>query len=116
MWLRALDKKLFRELGRLKGQIATIAVVLASGIVCFVSLRGTHASLAAAQTSYYDRYRFAHVFATAERVPETVARRIEQLPGVESVQTRVAEDVTVPIEGMARPAYGRLLSLPASGK
>jgi putative ABC transport system permease protein len=116
MWLRALDMKLLRELSRLKGQIATISIVLASGIVCFISLRGTYASLAVAQTAYYDRYRFAHVFAGAERVPETLARRIEELPGVESVQTRVAEDVTVPIDGMARPAYGRLLSLPASGK
>ncbi|HEX2872178.1 MAG TPA: FtsX-like permease family protein [Polyangiaceae bacterium] len=116
MWLRALDVKLLRELSRLRGQIATIAIVLAGGIVCFVSLRGTYASLATAQAAYYDRYRFAHVFATAERVPERVARKLEQLPGVDSVQTRVAKEVTVPIDGMALPAYGRLLSLPASGK
>jgi putative ABC transport system permease protein len=116
MWLKALDKKLLRELSRLRGQIATIAIVLASGIVCFISMRGTYESLATARTNYYDSQRFAHVFASAERVPEALARRIERLPGVESVQTRVADDVTLPIEGMPRPAYGRLLSLPASGK
>jgi len=99
---------------RLKGQIATIALVLASGIVCFVSMRGTYASLADAQLAYYDRFRFAHVFGTAERVPETIARRIEALPGVETVETRIAEDVTIPIDGMPRAPYGRLLSLPAS--
>ncbi|HSU38971.1 MAG TPA: ABC transporter permease, partial [Polyangiaceae bacterium] len=57
----------------------------------------------------------ADVFAQAERVPETVARRIEALPGVATVQTRVAKDVTLPIEGLPHPAYGRMLSLPPAG-
>jgi putative ABC transport system permease protein len=114
--MRALDRKLLREAARLKGQIATIALVVAGGIVCFVSMRGTFASLEAARDEYYDRYRFADVFARAERVPEELARRIEALDGVETVQTRVVKDVSVPIEGMTRPAWGRLLSLPASGQ
>ncbi|HET7539567.1 MAG TPA: ABC transporter permease [Polyangiaceae bacterium] len=108
----AIDIKLWRELSRLKGQIASIALVLASGIVCFLSLRGTYASLEEAELAYYDRYRFAHVFARAERVPESLAPRIEAIAGVAALQTRIAEDVTLPIEGMPRPAYGRLLSLP----
>jgi putative ABC transport system permease protein len=115
MLLSALNRKLLRETARLKGQIMTIAVVLASGIICFISLRGTYASLLASELDYYDRFRFADVFAQAERVPETVARRIEALPGVATVQTRVAKDVTLPIEGLPRPAYGRMLSLPPSG-
>ncbi len=114
MWMTTLDKKLLRETSRLKGQIITIALVLASGIVCFISLRGCYASLQRAREAYYDRYRFADVFARAERVPEVVARRIEALPGVQTIETRVAEEVTLPIEGMPRPAYGRLLSLPTA--
>jgi putative ABC transport system permease protein len=112
----AVNRKLFREVLRLKGQIATIALVVASGIVCFVSMRGTYSSLEASRAAYYERFRFADVFARAERVPEFVARHLQTLPGVESVQTRISEEVTLPLEGMARPAYGRLLSLPASGE
>ncbi len=115
MWLNALNRKLLRETRTLKGQIFTIAVVLASGIVCFIALRGTYASLLASELDYYDRFRFADVFAQAERVPETLARRVEALPGVATVQTRVAKDVTLPIEGLSHPAYGRMLSLPPSG-
>ena len=114
MWVTTLDRKLLRDLERLKGQIATIALVLASGITSFISMRGTYASLESSRDGYYDRSRFAHVFAAAERAPESLAEHIESLPGVESVQTRIAEDVTLPIEGMPRPAYGRLLSLPAT--
>jgi len=114
MWISALNRKLLREAWRLRGQIVTISIVLASGMICFISMRGTYASLAVSKHEYYDRYRFADVFARAERVPESVARRIEALPGVAVVETRVAEEVSLPIDGMERPAYGRLLSLPST--
>jgi putative ABC transport system permease protein len=114
--LSALHRKLFREVRQLVGQIVTIALVVAGGITCFISLRGTCDSLDWARAAYYDRYRFADVFAHVERAPESVARQIEALPGVGVVQTRIFEEVTLPIEGMERPAYGRLVSLPASGQ
>jgi putative ABC transport system permease protein len=114
--MRILDRKLSREMRRLFGQIVTIALVLAGGVTCFISLRGTYLSLEAARAEYYDRYRFAHVFAHAERVPESVAQKLETLPSVARVETRIAEEVMLPIAGMARPAYGRLLSLPEGGE
>jgi len=114
--MRALNRKLLRELFRLKGQILTIGLVIASGITSFIALRGTYGSLAESQASYYDRYRFAHVFVRVKRAPETLASRIERLPGVALVQTRVVEEVTLPLDGLDRPAYGRLLSLPSSGQ
>lgn len=110
----ALDRKLVRDVARLKGQIATIAMVLAGGIICFIALRGDYLSLAEAQASYYDRYRFAHVFARLEHAPESLLPRIEAIDGVEIAETRIAKEVTLPIEGMERAAYGRILSLPAS--
>ncbi len=116
MSLPALDRKLLREIARLKGQVATIAIVLASGVTCFIALRGNYESLEWAQQAYYDHYRFAHVFARAKRAPETLARRIEALPGVARVQTRISEEVALPIEGMERSAYARLLSLPPNGE
>lgn len=113
--MRALDRKLLREVGRLRGQIATIALVLASGLVSFLSLRGTYDGIRAARDAYYDRHRFAHVFASLERAPEHVARRIEALPGVAAAETRVVREVALPIEGMPRSASGLLVSLPDSG-
>jgi putative ABC transport system permease protein len=109
----ALRLKLVRGMSRLKGQIVTIALVLAGGIACFVSLRGTYLSLELAREAYYDRQRFADVFAHVERAPEEVVKKVEALPSVEVVESRIAEEVTVPIEGLSRPAYGRLLSLPS---
>jgi putative ABC transport system permease protein len=112
--ISALDRKLLRDITRLKGQIATIAIVLAGGIICFIALRGDYLSLGEARTAYYDKYRFAHVFARLERAPESLLQRIETIPGVEVAETRIAKEVTLPIEGTERAAYGRILSLPAS--
>jgi putative ABC transport system permease protein len=114
--LSTLNRKLSRELWRMKGQIATIALVLASGIMSYIMLRGTYDCLVMARDAYYDRYRFAHVFATLERAPEALVSRLERIPGVGSLATRISKDVTVPIEGMLPPAHARLLSLPSSGE
>ncbi len=40
-------------------------------------------------TAYYERYRFADVFAHVERAPEHLAERLAQIPGVQTVETRV---------------------------
>ena len=107
-----MNRKLVRETRRLAGQIATIALVLAGGITCFIALRGTYLSLERARVDYYERYRFADVFAHADRFPESAVRKLEALPGVELVEARISTDVLIPIEGMPRSASGRLLSLP----
>ena len=83
MWVTALERKLLREVLQLKGQITTIALVLAGGITCFIALRGTYASLEWSRDAYYDRCRFADVFAQLERAPEDVSHRIEAIPGYE---------------------------------
>ena len=114
--MRALDRKFLRDVGRLRGQVLTIALVLAGGIASFIGLQGTYTSLILSRDAYYDRQRFAHVFAVLERAPETLGARIEALPGVAAVQTRISKPVSLPIEGMPRPASGLLLSLPATGE
>jgi putative ABC transport system permease protein len=116
MWIGALQRKLQRELRQLQSQIATIAVVVAGGLTCFIGMRDTVECLDQARAAYYDRYRFADVFARAERTPEPVGARIEAIAGVEVVQTRISEEVMLPLEGMPRPASGRLLSLPDDGE
>ncbi|HEU4581409.1 MAG TPA: FtsX-like permease family protein [Polyangiaceae bacterium] len=108
----ALERKWLRELRQLRGQVLTIALVVASGLVTFISMRGTYESLDEARAAHYERARFADVFALAKRVPESVARQLESLPAVARLETRIVEEITLPIEGMARPAYGQILSIP----
>jgi putative ABC transport system permease protein len=111
--IRALDRKLLRDLWRIKGQAVAIAAVIGSGVAMFVMYRSTFDSLGQTLASYYDRHRFAHVFASAKRVPEGLAPRIARIPGVAQAETRVVAEVTLDVPGMDEPAAGRLVSIPA---
>ncbi|HEY6034828.1 MAG TPA: ABC transporter permease, partial [Kofleriaceae bacterium] len=114
--MSALDRKLGRDLWRLKGQVATIALVLACGIMAMIMLRSTWQSLLAARDAYYETYRFADVFARLERAPDAIAARIAQIPGVAVVDARVVEEIMVPIADEADPVAGRIISLPETGE
>ncbi|HEX2205503.1 MAG TPA: FtsX-like permease family protein [Longimicrobium sp.] len=110
--MRALDRKLARELWRLRGQVVSIALVVACGVMSVVTTRSALNSLSASRERYYADYRFAHVFASAKRAPEALRGRIEAIPGVAAVQTRVVLDVTLDVPGLDEAATGRLVSIP----
>ncbi|MFW5924680.1 MAG: ABC transporter permease [Myxococcota bacterium] len=108
----ALSRKLLRDLRRLSGQVVTIGLVVAAGVATYVAMQSTYRSLQYSQDHYYERYRFADVFARAERVPDALLPRLESLPGAASVHTRVLESVTLPLDDVPEPATGQIVSLP----
>jgi putative ABC transport system permease protein len=114
--VRALQRKLWRDLWHLRGQVTAIALVVACGVATVVTTRTAYESLVVSQRLYYARYRFADVFATLERAPEALRARIEAIPGVAAVETRVVADVTLDVPGLDEPATGRLLSIPERGE
>ncbi len=114
--IRALDRKLIRDLWAMKGQSLAIASVIAAGVAMFVMYLSNFDSLEHTRASYYDTARFADVFALLKRAPLSLDSRIAALPGVEAVSTRVVADVTLDVPGMAEPATGRLISLPDGGR
>lgn len=107
-----LDRKLRRDLWRLKGQVMTIALVLACGVLAMVMLRSTWHSLLGARDAYYEQFRFADIFAHLTRAPDEEVHRLERLPGVAMVYPRLVENVMVPLADEPDPVTGRLISLP----
>lgn len=114
--MKTLDRKLLRDLARMKGQVVTIALVVASGIACFVSALSTYESLRSSQETYYATSRFAQVFARLERAPATLVQRIREMPGVAQVETRLVVDVSLDAGTGGPPAVGRMVSVPAGGQ
>lgn len=110
--MRSIDRKLLRDLWHLKGQSLAIALVMACGVATFVMALNTLVSLDMSRSAYYERYRFAHVFAQLKRAPRTLVARIAEIPGVAQVQARIVMDVTLDVPGLAEPAVGRLNSIP----
>ena len=109
--VRPLDRKLLRDLWNLKGQALAISLVISAGVAMFIMYLSTFHSLRLTQETYYDRYRFAHVFAGLTRAPLNVADRIAEIPGVARVDARVVVDVTLDVPGLTEPASGRLIGI-----
>ncbi len=110
-----LHRKLLRDLVQLRGPIVTISLVVACGVAAFVTMRGTWQSLLLTRDAYYSRYRFGEVFVRAHRAPNSVAASLLEIPGIESVYTRVVTLVRLPMPGMDAPAIGYVVSVPDDG-
>jgi len=114
--MTALNHKLVRDLWALKGQALAIALVITSGGATFVMSLSTLDSLRTTQAAYYGGFRFADAFASMKRTPESVRLRIEGIPGVDVVQTRVIAPANIEVEGYADPIRGQLVSIPDRGQ
>ena len=110
--MRALNRKLFRDLWQMKAQVLAITAVIGTGVAMFAMYLSTFDSLDRTKDEYYNRGRFGDVFAGCKRAPAWLGERIAEIPEVAQVETRVVVDVTLDIPGFDDPATGRLLSIP----
>lgn len=114
--MKSLDRKLLRDLWSMKGQVAAIVLVIVSGVSTFVMFLSTMDSLNRTRDAFYASGRFADVFASLKRAPESLKERIREIPGVNVVETRVSADVKLDIPGFSDPVSARLVSLPDYGR
>ena len=107
-----LDRKLLRDLRRMWAQALAIALVIASGTATFVLASGAYRSLDETRRAYYERYRFADVFAEVRRAPKSLTEQILAIPGVAAAETRISRLALLDVEGVDEPATGQIVSLP----
>ncbi len=112
--MRALDRKLIRDIRRLWAQSLAVALVMAAGVATLLIGMGAYNSLSETRSAYYDRAQFADVFAFAVRAPKSLSIDIRKLDSVAQVETRIVKAALLDIEGFELPATGYLISLPAS--
>ncbi|MBX3747192.1 MAG: FtsX-like permease family protein [Verrucomicrobiae bacterium] len=110
--LSQLDRKLLRDLRRLRGQAVAVAVVMACGLAMLIMARSLIHSLETTRLEYYEAHRFADAFAHLKRAPASLARRIADVPGVAAVQPGIAAQVTLDLPELDEPASGMVRSLP----
>lgn len=110
--MRALRRKLRRDVWHFRSQVGAIAVVTACGIAMFVSMRSMHGYLRDRQAAYYAQYHFADLFASVSRAPASAADRLRAIPGIEVVEPRIVSPVVLDVPGVEEPATGWLVSIP----
>jgi putative ABC transport system permease protein len=114
--LSALDRKLLRDLWGMKGQAIAIAFVIAGGVAVALVAAGMLSSLDETRRAYYERYRFADVWAPVVRAPNALIGEIRSIPGVIAAETRVRARALFDMQDMDEPASGEIFSLPAAGE
>jgi len=110
--MRALNRKLWRDLLEMRGMVLAIALVQVGGVATFVMSLSTYDTLLVARDAYYREERFAEVFASLKRAPDTLAGRLQAIPGVERVQIRVVAAARLAVPGFSDPVTATLVSIP----
>jgi putative ABC transport system permease protein len=110
----SLQRKLWRDMARMKGQILTIALVAASATGGFVGCFSTYTSLRSAAEEYYRESRFADVFVEVKRAPLAIGQRIAALDGVAGVDLAVHEVTQLSLPGVPEPLIALLVGVPHS--
>jgi putative ABC transport system permease protein len=114
--MKALDKKLWRELWAMRMQAVAIGAVIVGGVGIFIMSLSTLDSLFHTRESYYRDHHFAQVFSSLKRAPLSLVQRIQAIPGVDKVETRVVAYVNLDVAGYGEPVSGHLLSLPDNSR
>ena len=112
--MTSLNRKLLRDLWRLRGQVIAIALIVASGVGVLIMSLSSLEALEETAAAYYERYRFAQVFAEVKRAPRLLEHKIAALPGVQAVETGIAQFAVVDVEGFGEPVIAQLVSIPES--
>jgi putative ABC transport system permease protein len=109
--MKALDRKLLRDLRLMWSQALTIALVVASAVAGFVASFSAFDGLSWSRESYYTEARFADVFVSLKRAPLALERQLAALPGAAHVQTSLAHLVQVDLPQVDDPIMGRLVGI-----
>ncbi len=107
-----LDRKLLRDLQRLKGQAAAVSLVMGCGLAMLIMARSLIHSLETTRSEYYQTNHFAEIFGSLKRAPNHLIDRLRDIPGVATAQTDLAVPVTLDLPGIAEPCSGLVRSLP----
>lgn len=109
--MKALDRKLLRDLRLMWSQVLTIALVVASGVGGFITTLSAVDSLELARDRFYASGHFADVFASVKRAPNSLTETLLMLPGVADVQTTIEQFVRLDLPGVADPVIGQLIGI-----
>jgi putative ABC transport system permease protein len=107
--VKALDRKLLRDLFTLRAQALTIALVVAAGLAGFIGSLSTVDSLDEGRDRYYASDRLADVFSFVRRAPEQLGEAVRELPGVAEIQTSLLFGAQIDVAGVERPLTGRII-------
>jgi len=111
-----LDRKLSRDLWRMKGQAIAIAIVVALGVFMLVMQDGMVNSLEETRRAYYERYRLADIFAPVKRAPRHLLTELARIPDVTTIEGRINGKALINLPDIDVPLSAQAVSVPNFGE
>jgi putative ABC transport system permease protein len=109
-----LRKKLARDLWAVKGQVLTIALVVASATGGFLGSVGTYQALSRARDSFYAQSQFGELFADLKRAPQSLVEEVKGLPVVLDAEANVVAGSQLLLDNVPEPLIAQLVGVPPS--
>lgn len=110
-----LDRKLLRDISAMRGQVLTIALLVAAGVAVFVGSVSTYVSLRSGCERFYAAARFPQIFVTLKRAPLSIVPRLNAIAGVVAVEPRIVREVIMDWPAASQPVSARMVSLSHGG-
>jgi putative ABC transport system permease protein len=110
-----LDRKLWRDIAAIRGQVITIALVVAAGVAVFVASISTYQSLQSGRERFYLDARFPQIFVSLKRAPLSVVAQLVDIPGLAAVEPRIVRDVILDWPASPLPVSARMVSIVDGG-
>ena len=114
--VRALDKKLLRDVWRMRLHAIGVILVLACGLSVFIMAVGMRGSLERTRAQYYAERKMADLALSVVRAPQRLVRVLAAAPGVVVAEDRIAGMALLDLTQIDEPASARLVSLPRAGR
>ncbi len=110
--MRALDRKLRRDLRSAFGRLLAITGIIGLGVACYVEMASVYENLMRAKSRYYDQCRMADFSVELKKAPNTVLRELTEFPEIVEVRPRIQFMATVDLPRVNKLLNAQVLSLP----
>lgn len=93
--MSVLNKKLWRTVGKTRGQFLAVVAVVTVGIAVYIAMTTAYFNLNESKENFYREHNFADYYFHVVKAPQQVTKQIENLPGITAVTGRIQKDVTL---------------------
>lgn len=107
-----LNRKLVRDLWRMRSQVVAIVLLVASGVAVFNMSLSNYLTILSMQDRHYDQERFGDLFAQVKRAPLSLAGRVAEIDGVGTVEARIVQPARIERADTHLAIGARIVSLP----
>lgn len=92
-------KNIFRTILKNKGSYIGGILVIALGVLIFVSMSNVVTNVQRFTDSYYNEYNFGEVFAKVGAIPENELKKLESIEGIKNTGGRLSTDARLILDG-----------------